>query len=104
MTHPQDRQLAQDIFTGALLLVLAMLAYTSLHLNGSISPADECANTINESLSRSSADILVKIVRYVKRSLHFSMTVTRLTSSSATPLSVATLTETWALCPLKRIA
>ena len=51
MTHPQDRLLAQDIFTGALLLVLAMLAYTSLHHNGSITPADECANTVNESLS-----------------------------------------------------
>ena len=51
MTHPQDRQLARDIFTGSLLLVLAMLAYTSLYLNGSISPADECANTVKEQLS-----------------------------------------------------
>ena len=51
MTHPQDRLLAQDIFTGALLLVLAMLAYTSLYLNGSISPADECANTVKGQLS-----------------------------------------------------
>ena len=51
MTHPQDKLLAHDIFTGALFLVVAMLAYTSLHINGSISPADECANTVYETLS-----------------------------------------------------
>ena len=51
MTHPQDKLLVQDILTAAMMLITAMIAYSSLHLNGNIPPADQCANTINETLS-----------------------------------------------------
>ena len=51
MTHPQDKQLLQDIFTIGAILALSMFIYSVLHMNGGMSPADECANNVSYSLS-----------------------------------------------------
>jgi len=51
MTHPHERILIQDIFTGTAFLIIGMLIISAFQLGGNVSPADECANTITSNLS-----------------------------------------------------